>query len=342
MTPEQLENRPRLVRDSPRGVYESWFLKANEPSGRRALWLRFTLLSPTGRPAEALAETWAILFDRERGRHRAAKESHALASASVVADPFRVGIGDSFLETGRTVGAIESGEGPVRWDLTFTTRSFLHRPFPYGAMYAGKLPKHKLVTPYPDETFTGFIAAGDDRVEVGGWPGMQGHNWGTEHTHLYAWCHCNVLGAPGRWFEGLSGRVKIGPVVLPFLSLATLALDGRRIHFDEPSSIPRAHAAVERTTRRPSSGAAPGWGYRFAFRKAGATLEGEVAADRDDLVGLAYQNPAGPVTHCLNSKTARLTLTLREGSASPIRLESEAAALEVGTRRTDHGIRMAL
>lgn len=342
MTPEQLENRPRLVRGSARGLYESFYVKANDPTGRRALWIRFTFLSPRGRPDEALAETWAILFDRETGRHRACKQAHAIAASSASGDPFRVRIGDSVLETGHTAGAMVSGHGPVRWDLSFTTTSFLHRPFPLAAMYESALPKHKTVTPYPDELFDGWFEVGDERVEVVGWPGFQSHNWGTEHTHLYVWSHCNLLGAPGTWFEAAAGRVKLGPVVLPWLGVATVSLGGRRVHFDAPTSLARVRSRLERTTRGDRSAGAPGWGWRFGFRRADCRLDGELSGDREDFVGLTYEGPSGPPTHCLNSKIAHLRATLREGSLPPVHLESDGAAFEVGTHRTDHGIRMAI
>ena len=339
MTPEQAENRSRVKRGTATGMYESWFLKANEPAGGRALWLRFTLLSPRGRPDEALAETWAIVFDRGRGSPRAAKQSYAMSTAHIADDGSRVEIGDSVLETGHTAGAMVSGDGPVRWDLSFTTTSFLHRAYPRPA-YDTVLPKHKQLTPYPDEVFDGWIEFGDQRFEVSGWPGMQGHNWGTEHTHLYVWCHGNVLGTPGTWFELAAGRVKIGPVVLPWLGVATLAIDGRRVHFDSPISAARCELALRRQTRQSGSGQAPGWGASFALEGPTARLEGEAAADRGDFAGLTYHCPTGRVANCLNSSVARLTLTLRERGLAPVRLESESVALEIGTHRTDHGIRV--
>lgn len=342
MTPEQLENRPRLVRGSDRGLYESFYVKANDREGRRAIWIRFTFFSPRGKPSEALAEKWIIVFDRATGRHRAAKESLPIAASHASGDPFRVEIGDSFLEAGHTAGSMVSPHGPIRWDLTFTTRSFLHRPYPFRAMYAAALPKHKTITPYPDETFDGWVSIGDERIEVAGWAGFQSHNWGTEHTHLYAWVHCNVFGSAGTWFEAAAGRVKLGPAVLPWLGVATLCLEGRRLHFDAPATLTRMRSTLERKARNAHGGGAPGWGWRFAFRQSAATLDGEVSGDRDDFVGLTYAGPGGTPTCCLNSKVAHLALTLREGSAPPVHLESDAAAFEVGTHRTDHGIRMVL
>jgi hypothetical protein len=67
-----------------------------------------------------------------------------------------------------------------------------------------------------------------------------------------------------------------------------------------------------------------------------------VAAETDDLVGLHYPNPRGPDTHCLNTKLARARLELQLPGRAPFVASSRAAALEIGTLRRDHGIRMVL
>ncbi|MBI2898014.1 MAG: hypothetical protein HYY06_30960 [Deltaproteobacteria bacterium] len=327
--PEERANRLRLQPGSPRGHAESYFLKANDPDGSRAFWLKFTFMSPAGKPEQALAEVWAIVFDRKTGRNRAAKESFPFAAATTSSDPFRIEVGGSMLETGKTRGAITTGAEPISWDLGFTTRSQLHRPLPFDWMYRAKVPRQKLVTPYPDERFAGVVEVGDRAIEVAGWPGMQGHNWGSEHTFAYAWCHCNVLGTEG-FFEGFSGKVKLGPVKTPWLTLATLAIDGRRIHFDGPSQMLSRKVDVGR------------YFWRFAVRRGATSLEGEAVAERDDMMGLTYENPGGPLTYCLNSKLARLSLELHEPGSPARRFESDAAALELGTRDPSHGVRMVL
>ncbi|MDB4933724.1 MAG: hypothetical protein JWP87_696, partial [Labilithrix sp.] len=68
------------------GHVESWFLKANEPGGRRAIWVKNTVFArEPGKGKRAavvppMAEAWAIAFDRERG-HVATKTSVPLDAA---------------------------------------------------------------------------------------------------------------------------------------------------------------------------------------------------------------------------------------------------------------------
>ena len=69
-------------------------------------------------------------------------------------------------------------------------------------------------------------------------------------------------------------------------------------------------------------------------------VAGEMWADTEDFVGLFYPNPDGTICHCLNSKLAHAEVTLRIEGRPPRTLRSERAALEIGTRDPNHGVRM--
>src|SRR5205823_5286703 len=62
------------------GHVESWFVRANDPAASRALWLKMTILAPLHGPA--VAETWFIWFDGERGATLAHKDTVPIAGAS--------------------------------------------------------------------------------------------------------------------------------------------------------------------------------------------------------------------------------------------------------------------
>ena len=139
-----------------------------------------------------------------------------------------------------------------------------------------------------------------ERWEVDRWPGLVGHNWAPCHTPLYAWGHCNswehdeegVPGAPETElvFEGLSAKVKLGPVLSPLTTL--LCLRWRGVRYDLNSALDLLTNDGEITPRR----------WRFEGEGRHLALRGEMWATTDDFVGLFYENPDGPPTHCLNSE----------------------------------------
>ena len=65
-------------------------------------------------------------------------------------------------------------------------------------------------------------------------------------------------------------------------------------------------------------------------------------ADTDDFVGLFYPNPDGTNCHCLNSELARAEVTLKIAGRPARIYRSSRAALEIGTRDPNHGVRMVM
>ena len=91
---------------------ESYFFKLNDAVGRRALWLKATVLSRLS-GAGPVAEAWAIAFDRE-GEHVAAKEVVAYESARFSRDGLSVKVSDLKFEEGRLaleIGTKDPGHG---------------------------------------------------------------------------------------------------------------------------------------------------------------------------------------------------------------------------------------
>jgi hypothetical protein len=325
-----IDNRVRWDPTDAGGHVESHFLRAVSPDGDRALWVRHTLLSPRGRAGMGVAESWAIAFERGRPP-TAAKSAIPIEQARVDASPFGIAIGPTVLETGRARGAARSSGHALGWDLAFEPLAPPFHPFPLERMYEGAFPKSKTLTPYPDATFDGSFDVDGARWPVAGWRGMQGHNWGRSHAHVYAWGQCNswAHGADGpAWFEGLTGRVKVGPMLLPWLSLAALHVAGETHRFDGAKAM---------TTRATDVG----W-YRWSatLAKGDARLRLDIEAARDDLAGLHYENPDGSMTHCLNSKLARGTVTLTRAGEPEVVLRSDRFALELGTKDHGHGVPM--
>jgi hypothetical protein len=326
--------------DAPhRGHVESYFLKLNDREGRRALWIKATIFVRHG-GSPRLAEAWAVAFDRE-GRHVAVKQTQPLADARFGQAALDIAVCNLVVEEGRISGAVESGGSRIAVDLRFTTGSPAMLLYP-ARLYRGRFPTTKAVSPHPDSRFRGtytVTSAGADAgangggtsetIEVDDWRGMQGHNWGPHHTELYAWGHVN------QWeddddlvFEGGTGRVRVGGLLVPPLSALTVRVRGVRYDFNGPVAIARARGAIQ--TRR----------WSFAAKTSHATLTGELWADTRDFVGLSYANPDGSTTYCLNSKIARGRLRLSVRGRPDIEVMTRAAALEIGTKDPSHGVTM--
>lgn len=332
MTPAERDNLARFREGDPAGHMESFFLKANAPEGGRAFWIRFTVFAPAGRARDAVAEVWAIAFDRARG-HVAVKETYPVAAADLRRDRFRVAAGRSSLGPGATRGRLEGPAGAIEWDLAFTEGAPPAHLYPIEAFYdLDVFPRQKYLTPHPDSRFGGRIVAGGETWEVRDWPGMQGHTWGRGHALRYAWAHVNAFrDAPGTWFEGASAKIKLGPVPTPFLTLAFLRHAGRDYDF---------RGARHWINRSAEIGY---YRWSFAAENDQARLEARVEARAEDLVGLLYLDPDGGRVHCLNSKIATCRLVLSERAGWKIgrttTLEAPgAAALELLVREEDHGI----
>lgn len=323
-------NAVRYDPDTSKGHVESYFLKANDARGRRAVWLKATIYASELRPAHAVAEAWAIVFDRE-GEHVAVKESLPYAKAEFSKTGLDVRIGEFLqLEPGSTRGSIERGGHRIAWNLDLATDDggpLVH--FPFAGMYTGAFPKSKLVSPAPNLECNGSVTVDGQRLKVAGWRGMQGHNWGRGHADLYAWGHCN------RWdqkedvvVEATSGRVRVGPVLTPLITLVCVRHEGKEFRLSAPMELLRNRGQVE--PRR----------WFFSARNKEIAVEGDLSAQTADLVGLYYPNPDGVMTYCLNTKIANGRVRVELPGREPLDLTTRAAALELGTKDPEHGVTM--
>lgn len=302
---------------------ESHFLKANSADGTRALWIKFTSLLP-----QRVAELWAIAFAERGAKILARKHTFPLAALRYEAEPFRLELPEGAL----TADSCEGDLGDLRWQLRYHARAAGFRPFPLALMYRGAFPRSKSLTPNPDARFEGWFEAFGQRWEVGAWRGCQGHNWGRSHAHAYAWVHSNALcetpgGAPldGAWLELLTGRVRLGPTVLPFMTVAGIALEGVIHRLAGPRALLASKVSLDARS------------LRFCAQHGRDRLVGELTAEH--FAGLRYQDPDGDTLACLNSKLARGRFTFEHAGRRRV-LHTHQAALEIGTRTHDHGVAM--
>jgi hypothetical protein len=289
-----------------------------------------------------LAEGWAIAFDRRGGVHKHVAIKHVLPFSEATFGATNLDIHWSIppaggqgepermsIRPGQTSGRIVRRDDQITWDLQLDGEARAFVPFPYESMYRGSFPKSKTLTPYPDLRVSGEVTVGGDRWDISNWRGMQGHNWGRGHADLYAWCHVNSWESEAELIiEAISGRVRVGPVLTPVLTVVCARFRGVDYLWNGPIEMARAHGDIG--LRR----------YSFTAEAKRARIEGLFEVDTEDMVGLYYPNPDGPMTYCLNSKLARAHVRLEVRGRPPVVVNSRAAALEIGTRDAEHGVRM--
>src|SRR3954452_6014401 len=294
---------PHVARDA--GHYESYYLKAAHPTEPRAVWIRHTVWkAPGGEPVGSL---WCTLFD--------ASWEQPVAFKTSVPGP-QAGDGDLV-----RIGAARFAEGVVtgpHWDLTFTADG---EPFPYLPrpwMYRAKLPRTKAESLHPRATFSGRVELDGRAVELDGWPGMVGHNWGAEHAERWIWLR-------GAGLDAIMGRVRVGRWTIPWVANGFLDLDGERHRL----------GGIERV-RSTQVNESPD---RLAFVLTGAdglVVRGELVAPRPTLVGWVYSDPGGGRHHTVHSSIADLRLVVGNPDREVEQLGG--ATYELGTREQTHGV----
>ena len=192
------------------------------------------------------------------------------------------------------------------------------------------MPKTKFVAPYPGRALRRPAARSTARtIELAGWPGMIGHNWGSEHAERWVWLE-------GTGFE----RRRPAPTSTP-APRGSRSAPGRRPGSPRGCSSstarPTASAASARSAR-PRSRTSP-TACSFVLPGKDIVVRGRVSAPQKDFVGWVYADPKGPEHNTVNCSVADLELTV-ERPALPARTLTLAAgaAYEFGMRETDHGI----
>src|SRR5436305_1418514 len=83
------------------------------------------------------------------------------------------------------------------------------------------------------------------------------------HAERWIWMHgIELQGAPGAWIDMGIGRIKLGPVVTPWIANGAIELDGERIPLGGPAAARRTDIA-----ERPD-------GLRFAVPGPGTRVRG--------------------------------------------------------------------
>jgi hypothetical protein len=307
------------------GHYESFYVKACEPGGGRGLWIRHTVHKRPG--AEPNASIWFVFFDRDAAGPRATKVTVPAAELSAPAGSW-IRVGDAEIGPGRAEGSVDTAAVSAAWSLTFSGDADPCKYLPSDWLYEAPLPRTKFVAPYPDARFEGRLEIDDETIELTGWPGMIGHNWGSEHAERWVWLEgTGFADSPDTYFDAGAARIKIGPWTTPWIPTGMLVLDGEAHRLGGFGKI--RSASIEESPTACS----------FVLPGNDVVVRGKISAPQKDFVGWVYADPKGPEHNTVNCSVADLELTV-EQPARPTRrlILAAAAAYEFGMRETDHGI----
>ena len=306
--------------------YESYYLKARHPDRAQAFWLRHTVHHPPDKAPTA--SLWLTLFDDALPAPVATKATVPGGQLGVPEGGF-IRIGGAELHPGRARGDVPSATTAASWDLTFDSGEEQLAHLPAGWMYGAPLPRTKSLTPYPAARFGGRLAIGEHELDLAGWIGMVGHNWGAEHAERWIWMHCGQFEGHGEdtWIDLVLGRVKVGPVVTPWIGNGALSLAGVRHRLGGPNRV--RQTIVEESPAR----------ARFVMAGDDARVEALLEAPREQVVAWRYADPEGPEHHTSHCSITDLRLELRRAGGETVELRAPAAAsYELGMRETDHGL----
>jgi hypothetical protein len=321
-----MEERARFPEVAAKaGHYESFYLKACRPGGGQGLWIRHTVHKRPG--AEPNASIWFVFFDREAQGPRATKITVPAAELSVPEGSW-IRVDGAEIGPGRAVGAVETDALRGSWELTFAGEASPCRYLPADWLYKAPVPRTKFVAPYPAASFEGRLEIDGKQIDLAGWPGMIGHNWGSEHAERWVWLEgTGFEDAPGAYFDAGAARIELGGWTTPWVPSGMLAIDGEVHRLGGLGKVRQASVEDSPT------------GCSFVLPGKDVVVRGRVSAPRKDFVGWIYADPKGPEHNTVNCSVADLELTV-ERPARPARTLTLAAgaAYECGMRETDHGI----
>jgi len=305
------------------GHYESFYVKACRPGGGQGIWIRHTVHKRPG--AEPNASIWFTFFDREAEGPRATKVTVPAAELSVPAGSW-IRVGEA--EIGPGYARWDGSVPTVSWDLTFSGDAEPCKYLPAEWLYEASVPRTKFVAPYPNARWSGRLELDGEAIELDGWPGMVGHNWGSEHAERWVWLEGTGFEAsPDTYFDAGAARIALGPWTTPWIPSGMLMLDGEAHRL---GGFGRIRAA----TIEESAGACS-----FVLPGRDIVVRGRVSAPEKDFVGWVYADPKGPEHNTINCSAADLELIVERPARPPLQLTLPGgAAYELGMRETDHGI----
>lgn len=320
-------NFSRFKPQSNKGFYESYFIRGNHPSEKKAFWIRYTVFAPKDRPQENMGELWFVYFDGNK--IYPAKQEFPIEMCKFPRKHFFVELGANFINSAQAQGQIEE----ISWKLNYTSAAAPIFLLPQN-LYIGPFPKAKSIVSQPFARFGGYLKMGNQKINIENWVGSQNHNWGEQHTDWYAWGQvAGFDNSPATFLEVVTAKLNIKGVETPFLTILVLRHNEKKYQLNQINQW------------FTNKGSFDYFDWTFECQTKEIQLKGRIKASANDFVGLRYWNPSGGSKNCLNSKVASCELEIRETNQSgmPQALFSEhQCAFELLTNegQEHHGIKI--
>jgi hypothetical protein len=320
-----LEPRFRQVAERS-GHYESFYVAANHPTEPIAVWIRCTVRKPPG--GRLTGSVWFTLF-----------EPDAPTAAKVTTEDVRLHgadllvVGDyGAMRRDGTDGQIDAHGSAVAWKLRFDTCDDELRHLPYRWMYRAGVPRTKATSPCPSMLVTGTVTVAGRTFHLDGWPGMLGHNWGSEHAYRWCWLRGALFAEGGdAWIDVVLARIRVGRGVLPWVANGAVVVDGVRHRIGG-----LARRVSMRELREGCELVLPGRDVSLAVK---------VTAPLAATVGWEYRDPAGGRRQVRNCSIAAVSVEARHrhpssgGGARTLTTE-HGGVYELGTSEFDTSVPM--
>ena len=296
-----------------RGHYESFYLRAAHPTEPRGLWIRYTVtLPPGGRPTGQL---WCTYFARPAPPRAVRVDCGEPASDEGTG----IRLGDANFGAATATGGAVADRASACWDLRWRSaeQPLMHLPREW--MYTARLPRTKLVSLRPTAVFEGTLEIDGETVDISGWPGMTGHNWGEQHAERWIWLSGVAFDrrGPATWLDVALARIRLGPLLSPWIATGAVSLDGRRFRLGGPGRRVPVLAEDDRCSLR-----IPG---------SGARVDVSASAPADAFAEWDYADPDGRPRRVRNCSVADISVAVGLPQREEIELIGDGrAAYELG------------
>jgi hypothetical protein len=291
-------------------LYESVYTVLTDPVAPRSLWIRTTVRKRRDEPATGAV--WFSWF------HDGTVQAGKVADLPVSALDGMIAVGGTKQGPVGSRGLVALPTLEASWEVEFTPDADPLDHLAPSWLYRSPLPRTKATSPVPSLHARGTASVDGTTIDVTGWNGMVGHNWGREHAARWGWLRASGLGDAGDgWLDAILGRVKVAGRMTPWTAFGTLCLDGRRHRL---GGLLRRGTTVE---LRPDGADIDlaGDDVRLALR---ATVE------LPSTVGWEYADPGGGRHEVVNCSVASMELEVeRSGRTSLLRPEPRGV-LELG------------